>query len=239
MITRRISGKILVASILLVASFESQSLKSSKLMELPTDTWPMYNGDYSGRRFSTLNKINDANIRSLSLAWVYRASVGGGGFGGSIKATPLLIDGVLYFTLPDQAWAIDARSGREVWHFAWESKGGIHIGSRGAAAYGDWLYFETPDCNLVSLNLRDGKKRWQTPICDLDQMYFGSVAPLVIRNHVIAGVSGDDLSTRPATLNRMIRRPERCSGAGIRTRRLASPKPRAGPASRPCCMVAA
>jgi alcohol dehydrogenase (cytochrome c) len=171
MMTVRISGSLLVASILLVTTSESQSLKPSKLMEPPTDTWPMYNGDYSGRRFSTLNKINDSNIRSLSLAWAYRTNVGGGGFGGSIKATPLFIDGVLYFTLPDHAWAIDARTGREVWHFTWESKGGIHIGSRGAAAYGNWLYFETPDCNLVSLSLKDGKKRWQTPICDLDQMY--------------------------------------------------------------------
>jgi len=191
--TLRISTKILVASALLVATAESQSLKPYKLMEPPTDTWPMYNGDYSGRRFSTLNRINDSNISSLSLAWVYRVNVSGGGFGGSIKATPLLVDGVLYFTLPDHAWAIDARTGREAWHFAWESEGGIHIGSRGAAAYGNWLYFETPDCNLVSLNLKDGKKRWQTPICDLDQMYFGTVAPLVINNHVITGVSGDDL----------------------------------------------
>ncbi len=191
--TLRISTKILVASALLVATAESQSLKPYKLMEPPTDTWPMYNGDYSGRRFSTLNRINDSNISSLSLAWVYRVNVSGGGFGGSIKATPLLIDGVLYFTLPDHAWAIDARTGREVWHFAWESEGGIHIGSRGAAASGNWLYFETPDCNLVSLNLKDGKKRWQTPICDLDQMYFGTVAPLVINNHVVTGVSGDDL----------------------------------------------
>ena len=58
---------------------------------------------------------------------------------------------------------------------------------------GNWLYFETPDCNLVSLNLKDGKERWHTPICDLDQFYFGSGAPLVIKNHVITGMSGDDL----------------------------------------------
>src|SRR4029453_13376431 len=62
--------------------------------------------------------------------------------------------------------------------------GGVH---------GQCLYFETPDCNLVSLNLKDGKKRWQVPICDMDQMYFGSIAPLIIKNHVITGLSGDDL----------------------------------------------
>jgi alcohol dehydrogenase (cytochrome c) len=188
-----ITRKVFVASALLLAILKSQSLTPSKLLQPPKDMWPMYNGDYSGRRFSNLSKINDSNISSLSLAWVYRANAGGGGFGGAIKATPLLIDGVLYFTLPDHAWAIDARTGREVWHFAWQSKGGIHIGSRGAAAYGNWIYFETPDCNLVSLNMKDGKERWHAPICDLDQMYFGTVAPLVIKNHVITGVSGDDL----------------------------------------------
>jgi FOG: WD40-like repeat len=83
----------------------------------------------------------------------------------------------MYFTIPDHVWAIDARTGREIWNFTWQSKGGEHIGNRGVGIYGQWLYFETPDCNLVSLNLRDGKERWHKPICDLDQMYFGSVAP--------------------------------------------------------------
>ena len=193
MIMLRLSAKILAASVLLAATFESQSLKPSKLMEPPTDTWPMFNGDYSGRRFSTLNKINDANVRSLSLAWVLSRECAWRRFWRTIKSTPLLIDGVMYFTFPDHVWAIDARTGRELWHFAWDSRGGIHIGNRGVAAYGDWLYFVTPDCNLVSLNVKDGKKRWQKPICDPDLLYFGSVAPLVVKNHVIAGVSGDDL----------------------------------------------
>src|SRR6185437_14030742 len=59
--------------------------------------------------------------------------------------------------------------------------------------YGDWLYFETPDCNLVSLNTKDGTERWHKQICDLDRFYTATVAPVVIGNHVIVGVSGDDL----------------------------------------------
>ena len=171
----------------------AQMLNPAKLSQPPTDSWPTYNGDYSGRRFSPLSKINDSNIKSLSLAWVYRSNVAAGVFGGSIKATPLVVNGIMYFTLPDHVWAIDARTGREVWHYEWQSKGGIHIGNRGVAIYGNWLYFETPDCNLVSLTLKDGKERWHKPICDLDQMYFGSVAPVVVKNHILTGVSGDDL----------------------------------------------
>src|SRR5258708_33297196 len=108
-----ITRKVVVASALLLAILNSQSLTPSKLLQPTKDMWPMYNGDYSGRRFSNLNKINDSNISSLSLAWVYRANAGGGGFGGAIKATPLLIDGVLYLTLPDHAWAVEPRTGRE------------------------------------------------------------------------------------------------------------------------------
>jgi alcohol dehydrogenase (cytochrome c) len=167
-----------------------QILTPEKLLRPSGDSWPMYNGDYSGRRFSSLSKINSSNVSSLSFAWIYRI---GANAAGAIKSTPVLVDGVLYFTVPDHVWAIDARSGREVWHFDWQSKGGIHIGNRGVGVYENWLYFETPDCNLVSLNLSDGKERWHKPICDLDQFYFGSIAPLIIKNHVITGVSGDDL----------------------------------------------
>ena len=62
-----------------------------------TDSWVTYNGDYSGRRFSTLNKITAANVKNLSLAWLYDLPAGG-----TVKATPLQVDGVLYFTTPGE-----------------------------------------------------------------------------------------------------------------------------------------
>ena len=70
-----------------------------------TDTWPTFNGDYSGRRFSPLTQINARNVGNLALAWAYRADSGlvSNPFGVQIKATPLLINGVLYFTMPDHA----------------------------------------------------------------------------------------------------------------------------------------
>jgi alcohol dehydrogenase (cytochrome c) len=190
--------KSAVLFLALAASLMAQGLDPKKLAEPPTDTWPTFNGDYSGRRFSTLNKVNASNIRELSLAWVYRASTGEPAAAGpfstlTIKSTPLLVNGVLYFTAPDHVWAIDARGGRELWHYAWKSKGGIHIGNRGVGIYENWLYFETPDCHLVSLNLKDGKERWDKEICDLNQQYYASVAPIVVKNHILVGVSGDDL----------------------------------------------
>ena len=98
---------------LLAAATLGQGLDPAKLTQPPTDSWPTYNGDYSGRRFSPLSKVNASNVDSLSLAWVYRINTGGG-FGGAIKATPLVVDGIMYFTIPDHVWAIDARTGEVV-----------------------------------------------------------------------------------------------------------------------------
>lgn len=161
--------------------------------------WPTYNGDYSGRRYSPLSKINASNINSLSLAWVHRAipaaapQGGGGNTVAIIKSTPIETNGVLYYTIPDHVWAVDARSGHELWRNVWKSKGGWHIGNRGVAVSGNTVYYETPDCNLVALDAKDGKERWHTEICDLDQFYYASVAPVIVKNHVLVGVSGDDL----------------------------------------------
>jgi alcohol dehydrogenase (cytochrome c) len=173
----------------LAASLPGQGLDPAKQLQPPTDSWPTYSGDYTGRRFSPLKKINTGNVNTLSLAWVYRMVAPGQ----QIKSSPLQVNGVVYLTAPDHVWAIDARSGHEIWHHQHVSKGGIHLGNRGVGITGNWLYFETPDCDLVSLNVKDGKERWHKSICDLDQMYYASVAPVIVGNHVLVGVSGDDL----------------------------------------------
>ena len=155
-----------------------------------TDAWPSFNGDLSGRRFSTLTKVNDRNVKNLSLAWSYRVT---GTSAAPIKATPLQVNGILYFSSPEHVWAVDARTGKEVWHFVWEGKGGNHIGNRGVGILDDSLYVETPDCHLVALNIKDGKERWRQSICDPDRYYYASAAPIIVGKHLIVGVSGDDL----------------------------------------------
>ena len=181
---------LLLAPVFLCA----QGLTPAELAKPGTDVWPTYNGDYSGQRHSPLKQINTSNIESLSLAWIYRATgFGPGGFGSVIKSTPLEVNGVLYFTMPDNVWAVDARSGREIWHFKYPPNEGGHIGQRGVAMLGETLYFETPDCNLIALDSRDGKEKWRKTIADVKLEYFCTMSPLVVENHVITGVSGDSL----------------------------------------------
>ena len=185
------------------------------------EQWPTYNGDYSGRRYSLLKEVNTATVKNLSLAWMIRLTPGmpqqggGGGRGrfappstaklvvggegtgdlqlggGTIKASVLMVDGTLYFSMPDNAWAVDARDGRELWHYYWKTKGGTHIGNRGLAMWNNYLYMETPDNYLVSLEAKTGKERWHKPIADLEQGYFSTPAPVVAGNHVLVGTGND------------------------------------------------
>lgn len=185
---------VLLALMALPALRAEQPLTAAQILHPEKGSWPTYNGDYSGRRYSPLDQINAANIHKLKLAWTYQIPPGTGGvFGGSIKSTPLQVGGVLYFTLPDHAWAVDARTGREMWHYKWESKGGIHIGNRGVGLYGNWVFFETPDNHLVSLERSTGKFRWAVEIADVALQYFSTPAPLVVGTHIIVGVGGDSL----------------------------------------------
>ena len=156
-----------VALLCAQAGLWAQELNPAKLLKPGGESWPTYNGDYSGRRYSSLKQIDTGNVSSLASAWTYRASnYGAASFGSTLKATPLMVNGVLYITMPENVWAVDARSGREIWHYKPPPTPGFHIGHRGVAMWGDWLYFETPDCNLVSLNAKDGKERWRKPIGD-------------------------------------------------------------------------
>ncbi len=167
------------------SSLPAQGLEPSAILK-PSGQWPTFNGDYSGRRYSTLDQINTRNVQELTLAWAYM------GNSVALKSTPLMVNGVLYFTVPNNVWAVDARTGRRIWHYEYpDLEGGDRIGNRGVGMYHDWLFFETPDAHLLSLNAKDGSLRWNVELADPKLGYFATMAPLVIRDHIIVGVSGD------------------------------------------------
>jgi alcohol dehydrogenase (cytochrome c) len=175
--------------------------------------WPTYNGDYTGKRHSSLAQVNRQTIKNLSLSWFSKLTPGGspppaagqqvpiivGGEGagnieirsGSVKGSALVVDGTIYITMPDNAWAIDARDGRQLWHYFWKTKGGTHIGNRGFGMWHGYLYMETPDDYLVSLDAKTGKERWHKVIANVEEGYFSTPAPIIIGNHVLVGVGND------------------------------------------------
>ncbi len=158
-----------------------------------TDNWPTYNGDSSGRRFSELHQIDAQNVDRLSIAWMYRVNVHElrGQPNVQIKSTPLMVNGVLYFTIPDHVWAVNARTGEEIWHFSWVDHGGHLVGQRGVGILGDHVYFLTPDGWFLCLDAKNGKEKWRVQVADAKLQYFTTMAPLIVRDHVIIGVGGD------------------------------------------------
>jgi alcohol dehydrogenase (cytochrome c) len=205
---RRLLICVVFASVPVLLIGQGQGIDPSELLKPLSDAWPTYSGDYSGRRYSALKQIGRSNVQRLTLLWSAaiadgpggRAIVGGEGVdefpssGTNIKGTPLMVDDTLYVSTPDNAWALDARDGRELWHYYWKTRGGTHIANRGLAIWHDSLYMETPDNYLVSLDAKTGRERWHVVIADFNQQYFSTTAPIVIGNHVLAG-TGNDLDS--------------------------------------------
>jgi alcohol dehydrogenase (cytochrome c) len=78
-----------------------------------------------------------------------------------------------------------------LWHYYWKTKGGTHIGNRGVGMWGNYLYVETPDNYLISLDARTGKERWHVPIASFEEQYFSTTAPIVVGDHVLVGTGND------------------------------------------------
>ncbi len=160
-------------SLAIAAALHAQGVTPDLLLKPPADTWPAYHGDYSGRRHSALTQITPQNVGILGLAWAFQTRQTR-----TLKSSPLVVDGIIYFTVPDNVWAVDARSGHQVWHYTYPQNNGFHIGSRGVAMYKDWLYFMTPDAHLVCLNANDGTVRWNVAVADSIKGYWTThVAP--------------------------------------------------------------
>lgn len=180
-------------------SAQASSLNTVSSGDRPTTSWPTFNGDYSGERFSPLRQIDASNVSSLQLQWSYRITDVGAQRGAPvpvIKSTPLLVNGVLYFTIPNNIYAVDARTGTRLWSYSWVDQGGHLVGNRGLGMYERWLYFLGPDDWVICLDSATGKERWRKQIADARLQYFTTTAPLVIKNHVLVGVGGDAMDIR-------------------------------------------
>jgi alcohol dehydrogenase (cytochrome c) len=164
-------------------------------VSLPGD-WPSYNGDERGNRHTLLDQITPANVGGMRLKWTFPVP-------GSrnLKATPVVVGGIMYVTAPNEVYAIDAQTGREIWHFSRPRTRGV-IGdagagvNRGIALRGDRLYVVTDDARLVSLHRANGRLLWETRMADYREHYGATGAPLVIDDLVISGVSGGDEGVR-------------------------------------------
>ncbi len=160
------------------------------------ENWTSYNGDYTGRRYSSLNQITAANAHELRAAWVFHP-----GNSRILEATPIVVRGIMYITSANDAFAVDAQTGRELWHYQRPVSSGLLDDAaahknRGVAVWKDFVYMETDDAHLLCLDARSGGLRWDVAYADKVKHYGATSAPLVVKDEVIVGTSGGDSGVR-------------------------------------------
>lgn len=156
----------------------------------------MYSGDYTGQRHSPLKQITPANVNQLKAVWAFQSGVLG-----KWEASPLIIDGIVYTSGQDNnAWAIDARTGRMIWRYRRMLPTGLKVCcgnvNRGLAIYRNKLLMTTLDAHLVALDIKTGTVVYDVVIDDYRKGYAATVAPLIVKDKVIVGIAGAEFGIR-------------------------------------------
>ena len=184
------------SALALAVSFGAQAVTDKDLMSDHETTGDVltYGMGHQGQRFSPLKSLNSSNVKSLQPVWAF--SFGGEKQRGQ-ESQPLIADGVMYVTGSySRMWAIDARTGEELWQYDARLPDGImpccDVVNRGAAIYGDKVIFGTLDAKLVALNKDTGKVVWIKKVEDYQAGYSITAAPIIVKGKLITGVSGGE-----------------------------------------------
>jgi alcohol dehydrogenase (cytochrome c) len=158
--------------------------------------WPSYNGDLTGRRFSGLTQITPQNAAHLQAQWVFHARTPG-----VLEGTPVVVNGIMYFTGSNDVFALNAKTGQQLWHYARSVSSGLiddasgHI-NRGVALLGTRLFTETDNAHLLCLDTRSGNLIWDVAYADWNKNYGATGAPLIVNGKVLVATSGGDDGVR-------------------------------------------
>ena len=158
--------------------------------------WLTYSGNLNGERYSSLNQITVDNAKDLELKWVLQSRAPAEA-ASKYEATSLVADGVLYTVQPPNVVvAVDAVTGRIFWTHAYNPAQSARVCcgrvNRGLAILGDTLYMGAIDGNLIALDARDGHQLWSVPVGRPEAGNSVTVAPLVVKDKIIAGPAGGE-----------------------------------------------
>ena len=168
------------------------------LAGLPPDgsSWLTFGGNYANHRHSPLTQITPENVARLAPEWTFQTRTLG-----NFETTTLIRDNVLYVTGPQNvAWAIDARSGREIWEYRRDLPSDLTaccgLVNRGFGVLGDKLFMVTLDAHLLALDMKTGEIVWDVTLEEYKNGYAATIAPLVVKDKVIIGVAGGEYGIR-------------------------------------------
>lgn len=174
------------------------SVTPERLLRAADDpnNWLMYGRDYSSQRFSPLASVTRENVDRLVPVWSFQTGVPDG-----LESTPLFVDGVIYLTTSwDHVFAIDARTGSELWHYKRPLPKKLHYCcgpvNRGPAVSAKLLYLSTLDAHLVAMDLKTGQVRWDVEVGKIEENISATSPPLVVGDKILVGMAGGDLRSR-------------------------------------------
>jgi alcohol dehydrogenase (cytochrome c) len=158
--------------------------------------WLSYHGDYTGRRYTALREIDPSNVGQLRAEWVFHATGAD-----DLEVTPVVVNGVMFLTAQNDAFALDARTGREIWHYSRPITEGLiddasQHHNRGVGIWHARAYMETDNAHLLCLDARSGHLLWDVPYAEGNRNYGATSAPLVVEDVVLVGTSGGDDGVR-------------------------------------------
>ena len=131
--------------------------------------WRHSNGDAGATRYSDLDQINRDNVESLRIAWQWDSGNYGPTPEFKNETTPLMVDGVLYFTagFRRDVVAIDAGTAETLWMYRFdEGERGVTAprknSGRGVSYWTDGrgderVFVITPGFHLVALDAKTGR----------------------------------------------------------------------------------
>jgi alcohol dehydrogenase (cytochrome c) len=158
--------------------------------------WLSYNGDYTGRRFSGLDQISKKNVGQLRAQWVFHVPNAN-----HLEGTPVVVDGLMFVTAANDAYALDSQTGRVIWHYSRAVTEGLiddasQHHNRGVGVWQSRIYLETDNAHLLCLDARSGHLLWDVAYTDGNKNYGATSAPLVVKDKVVVGTSGGDDGVR-------------------------------------------
>jgi alcohol dehydrogenase (cytochrome c) len=158
--------------------------------------WPTYNGQVNGNRYTTVDQIKPGNVSRLAMKWFFSLPNTS-----NLQGTPIVSEGVMYVTSANECYALDAGSGRQIWHFRrprtprliGNAAGGIN---RGVAVAKNRVFMVTDNAHIIALDRFTGKLVWETEMADWRQNYNATSAPLIVGDLVVSGTAGGDEGVR-------------------------------------------
>ncbi len=174
-----------------------RKMEGGKFTEVTSEVnWTTYNGDVGGNRYTTLTQINKSNVKRVAPLWMFTLPNVSG-----LQVTPLVVDGLMYVTAGNECYALDAGSGRQIWHYQRPRTKGLVGGgaggtNRGAAYANGKIFMDTDNAHIIALDRWDGSLLWETEIADSKLNYSATSAPIVVGNLVITGTAGGEEGAR-------------------------------------------